>query len=104
MSQRTPTGIGAPSEGARTPALLKDFEAAAYLAIGVTTLKRLTRLGWLPVVMLTLGSRRAVRRWSRAALDRFIEQREQGGHLARIADQVIGVPSRPARERIARRR
>lgn len=72
------------SPGPISPALFTADQAAAYLGVSLSVLKELTRDGWIPVVVLRRGSRRNLRRWSRVALERLIEQREEGGHLARL--------------------
>jgi hypothetical protein len=81
-------------DAAAEPALLTAEQAAAYLGVSLTVLKDLTRDGWVPVVVLRRGSRRDLRRWSRAFLERVIEQREEGGRMAQLVATAVG--GRPA--------
>lgn len=89
-------GTGVSSEAAAAgAALLTEAQAAHYLGVSSTVVKDLTREGWLPVVVLRRGARRNLRRWSRAALDKFIEQRQEGGQLLGIVTSATA-PGRPS--------
>lgn len=57
------------------PILMTPTEASKYLAISIRQLRDLTDEGQIRWVNIGIGTKRATRRYTQAALDEFIAQR-----------------------------